>query len=81
MITELDCMTVIAKQLPDDGIKQTIYSAELYLLRKIAETSSDMVKARNWPEFRDACGGQDKLDADHATALHEYEIWLAYGEG
>jgi hypothetical protein len=28
--------------------EETVYSAELYLLRKLAETSSDMVKARDW---------------------------------
>lgn len=61
--------------------EEIIYSAELYLLRKIAETSSDMVKARNWPEFREARGGQEKLDAAHATALHDYECWLSDGEG
>lgn len=61
--------------------EETIFSAELYLLRRIAETSSDMVKARDWPEFRDASGGQEKLDAAHATALREYESWLADGDG
>jgi len=61
--------------------EETIYSAELYLLRKVAQTSSDMVKARHWPEFREACGGQEKLDAAHEAALREYESWLADGEG
>ena len=61
--------------------EETIHSAELYLLRRVAETSSDMVKARDWPEFRDASGGQEKLDAAHAVALREYEGWLADGVG
>lgn len=61
--------------------EETIYSAELYLLRRVAETSSDMVKARDWEEFRVACGGQEKLDKAHADALHEYEQWLSDGEG
>ena len=61
--------------------EETIYSAELYLLRRIAETSSDMVKARDWPEFREATGGQEKLDKAHADALREYEQWLSDGEG
>jgi hypothetical protein len=61
--------------------EETIYSAELYLLRKIAETSSDMVKARDWEEFRVACGGQEKLDKAHADAVMNYEQWLSDGEG
>ena len=61
--------------------EETIYSAELYLLRRIAETSSDMVKARDWPEFREATGGQKKLDETHEDALREYEQWLSEGEG
>lgn len=61
--------------------EETIYSAELFLLRRIAETSSDMVKARDWPEFRGASGGQEKLNKAHADALNEYEQWLADGEG
>ena len=61
--------------------EETIYSAELHLLRKIAETSSDMVKARSWPEVREASGGQEKLDEAHAAALYEYESWLADGDG
>lgn len=61
--------------------EETIYSAELYLLRRIAETSSDMVKARDWEGFRVACGGQEKLDKAHADALNEYEQWLSDGEG
>lgn len=60
--------------------EELINSAELYLLRKIAETSSDMVKARDWPEFREACGGQSKLDEAHVDALRKYEQWLYDGE-
>jgi hypothetical protein len=61
--------------------KETIYSAELYLLRRIAETSSDMVRSRNCLEFREATGGQERLDEAHADALREYEQWLSDGEG
>jgi hypothetical protein len=61
--------------------EETIYSAELFLLRRVAETSSDMVKARDWPEFREATGGQERLDQAHADALREYEQWLSDGEG
>ena len=61
--------------------EETIYSAELYLLRRIAETSSDMVKARNWAEFRDACGGQERIDNALISAVNEYEQWLLDGDG
>jgi len=61
--------------------EETICSAELRLLLKLAETSSDMVKARDWEEFRVACGGQEKLDKAHADALREYEQWLSDREG
>jgi len=40
-----------------------------------------MVKARDWEEFRVACGGQEKLDKAHADALREYEQWLSDREG
>ncbi|HUH58160.1 MAG TPA: hypothetical protein VL020_06575 [Pseudomonadales bacterium] len=59
--------------------EETINSAELHLLRKLAETSSDMVKARDWEEFRVACGGQEKLDKAHADAVTNYKQWLAEG--
>lgn len=52
-----------------------VYEEELILLRKIAETSSDMVKGRNWVEFREACGGQEKLNQKHENAVREYEDW------
>ena len=61
--------------------EETIHSAELYLLRRIAETSSDMVRARSWPEFREASGGQDQLDKAHEQAVNQYEQWLSEGEG
>jgi hypothetical protein len=61
--------------------EETIYSAELYLLRKIAETSSDMLQGREWPEFREASGGQEKLDKAHADAVMNYEQWISEGDG
>ena len=56
--------------------EETVSGAELYLLRRIAETSSDMVKARSWPEFRDASSGQDALNKEYINALNEYEQWV-----
>jgi hypothetical protein len=56
-------------------------AAEAYLLGKIAETSSDLVKGREWEEFRDACGGMEKLEAAHAEAVHAWEQWHRDSDG
>jgi len=61
--------------------EETIYCAEAYLLRKVAETSSDLVKGRGWEEFRDACGGIAKLEAAHSAAVHAWEQWWRDSEG
>ena len=61
--------------------EMTIYCAEAYLLGKIAETSSDLVKGREWDEFREACGGMEKLEAAHAEAVHAWEQWHRDSEG
>lgn len=60
---------------------EKVPSIELSLLRRIAETSCDMVKARAWEEFRSACGGQEKLDEAHAAAVAEYEAWTEERDG
>ena len=60
---------------------ESILSAELFLLRKIAETSSDVVKAEHWEELREACGGMEPLRKLHADAVVAYEKWLSDGEG
>lgn len=60
---------------------EIISVAELRLLRRIAETSNDMVKARNWAEFRDACGGQERIDNALISAVNEYKRWLMDGDG
>ena len=61
--------------------EMTIYCAEAYLLGKIAETSSDLVKGRHWEEFREACGGMEKLESAHAEAVHAWEQWHRDSEG
>jgi hypothetical protein len=61
--------------------EEWVYSVELHLLRKIAETSSDMVQGLRWPEFREAAGGQEKLDKAHESALDTYQQWLSDGDG
>ena len=57
-----------------------VYEEELKLLRKIAETSSDLVNGLGWPDFCEASGGLEKLKEDHAEAVFEYEAWLRAGE-
>ena len=61
--------------------EMTIYCAEAFLLRKIAETSSDLVKGRHWEEFREAVGGMECLEASHAAAVNAWEQWHFYSEG
>lgn len=61
--------------------EESINCAELLLLRKIAETSSDLVKAREWPEFREINGGMKGFENDHSAAVAAWEQWMADGEG
>lgn len=61
--------------------EETIYSAELYLLRGIAETSNALVDARYWPEFMEASGGYEKLEKSHEAAVFAYRQYLADGDG
>lgn len=73
-----DCMQLLANFVDRE---ETIFSAELHLLRKVAGTSSDLVKARDWPEFCAACGGLQKMENEHSNAVRAYEQWIADGEG
>ena len=61
--------------------EETIYSAELYLLRGVAETSNALVNARYWPEFMEASGGHEKLEKSHEAAVLAYRQYLADGDG
>lgn len=63
-----------------EDAEETIYSAELLLLRKVAETSSDLAKARDWQEFREAMGGMEPLEHAHGEAVAAYEQWLRDGD-
>ncbi len=65
----------------DMDTEEIISGSELRLLRRIAETSNDMVKARNWAEFLDASGGQERIDNALISAVNEYEQWLLDGDG
>lgn len=61
--------------------QETTYAAELFLLREVASKSSDLVKGREWEEFREACGGMGCLEAAHAAAVRAWEQWHANSEG
>jgi hypothetical protein len=61
--------------------QETIQSAELFLLRGIAAASSDLIKGREWEEFRDSCGGIEALETAHQDALRAYERWVEEGIG
>lgn len=61
--------------------EESVLRAELFLLRKIASTSSDLVKAREWDEFREINGGMAGFEVAHRNAVGAYEQWLADGEG
>lgn len=61
--------------------QETLYAAELMLLRKIAQTSSDLVKARDWEEFRGINGGIEGFETAHRSAVGAWEQWHANGEG
>ena len=61
--------------------EESVYSAELYLLRSIAETSNALVDARYWPEFMEASGGYEKLEKSHEDAVFAYRQYLSDGDG
>jgi hypothetical protein len=61
--------------------EELIYAAELFLLRRVSTTSSDLIKAREWEEFRDACGGIEAIENDHRQAVVALEQWYRDGEG
>lgn len=56
---------------------ESVYSAELALLRRLAETSSDLVRGREWEEFRTVCGGIEVLEKAHVEAVQAWEQWLS----
>lgn len=73
-------MDLLAFARSKEDAESCIYSGELFLLRKIAETSSDLVKGRGWPEFRDAVGGMHALEEAHASSVHAWEEWCQEGD-
>ena len=66
--------------LPSIDKEISVFKKEFVLLRKIAETSRDLIEGKSYPEFRDACGGQDVLDKKHLSAVIDYRNWLADGD-
>lgn len=59
---------------------ESIYSVELALLRNVAETSSELVKASSWEEFCEAGGGMEYCIARHAEAVAAWKNWNIDGE-
>ena len=70
---------ITAAETKECDAETTIYEAELSLLRRVFETSSDLVKARYWEEFREACDGMAALEKAHEKAVHELEQWYSDG--
>lgn len=60
--------------MPIDS-QETVYTAELRLLRKVFEASSDLVLARRDADFAEANGGLAAIESEHARATRELEIW------
>ena len=73
--------TLLASAEAKGDKEEYIYSAELYLLNHIASTSSDLVKAREWDEFREIHGGIEGFEAAHRAAVGAWERWHADGFG
>ncbi len=67
--------------MTDNDDQELIYSTELALLRRIAEASSDLVKAQVWREFREVNGGIEKFEKAHVNAVSAYERWLDEDDG
>lgn len=59
----------------EDDYQESIQIGELSRLRKVFETSSDLIKAQWSEEFRDASGGFDVLKKAHADATVALEKW------
>ncbi|HFD39558.1 MAG TPA: hypothetical protein ENJ31_06885 [Anaerolineae bacterium] len=60
--------------------QETVYSAELVLLKKIAETASDFTRARFCSNFCEAIGGIKKTEKALFNAVASYERWLDEGD-
>jgi len=77
----LSCTDLLALAESKGDAEESLYAAELLLLRKIAETSSDLVKANEWDEFRGINGGMEGFETAHRAAVGAWEQWHADGEG
>ena len=67
-----------AEDRDDPEDEQTlVYVKEMQLLRKIVETSSDLILARHSEEFRNHCGGIEVLEKAHEKAYAEHHSWLS----
>ena len=71
---------LLAEAESKEDAQESLYAGEVFLLRKIAETSSDLVKGRHWEKFREAMGGMEPLEKDHAAAVAAWEQWVHDGD-
>ena len=55
--------------------KYTVNSMELFLLRRISSTGSDVFKGFADEEFRKSCGGQEYLINRHYSAIRAHKQW------
>ena len=72
-----NCAAILQRAYKLDDAETSVWEAELLLLRKVAETSSDLAKARGWKEFREMCGGIEPLEWAHDQAVRALEQWFS----
>ena len=58
-----------------------VYVKEMALLRKIVETSSDLILARHNEEFREFIGGMEAAEKCHAEAVATHREWMDEFDG
>lgn len=58
--------------------KEVVNKEELKLLREVAERSSDLLKGKNWLDFRKQMGGIKVLKEAYINSVLEYEGWLDF---
>lgn len=76
----VDSTDLLAKAHSFEDSEHSIYKAESYLLRKIAETSENLIEAEGWPEFAEAVGGVEKMKREHAEAVAAWKEWYSEAE-
>lgn len=60
--------------------EESVYSAELHLLRVVAQTANLRLEAQKWDELRNSHPeGQGFFDKEHEEAVKDYQEWLHKG--